>query len=93
MNTEKVTVLNLENGQVGVVRKSLFEHPSFNVGQLVQVPEGQKPYNRHLWTPRTLEQWEDGHRDLDVDTTSYEEDSKAYDEFIKSPESTEEEAD
>lgn len=63
MDIAKVTVLNLENGQVGVIRRSLFESPVFNVGQLVEVEDGQKPYHPVLWKPRTAEEWEAGHRD------------------------------
>ena len=44
-----VEVLNLKTGQRGKIRRSLFEHPIFNPGILVEVDPAQKPYVEELY--------------------------------------------
>jgi len=49
MSNEKVSVLNLETGEHGWIRRKWFDNPAINKGVLVEVSEGQKSYVPELW--------------------------------------------
>lgn len=51
MNT--VRVFNVETGQLGSISRTLFEHPVFNPGILIEAEPGQKPYVPELYRPKT----------------------------------------
>lgn len=57
MSADKITVLNTLTGQVGVIRRALFDNPAINRGQLVEVPPGKKSYRRNTWKPRSAEKY------------------------------------
>ena len=56
MKHELVHVLNTQTGQVGDIRRRLFESKVFNPnGLLVEVPNTQKPYLPEMYRARPLE--------------------------------------
>ena len=56
MKHELVHVLNTQTGQVGSIRRRLFESRVFNPnGLLVEVPNTQKPYLPEMYRAKPLE--------------------------------------
>jgi len=56
MKHELVHVLNTQTGQVGDIRRRLFESRVFNPnGLLVEVPNTQKPYLPEMYRAKPLE--------------------------------------
>ena len=56
MKHELVHVLNTQTGQVGDIRRRLFESKVFNPnGLLVEVPNTQKPYLPEMYRAKPLE--------------------------------------
>jgi hypothetical protein len=56
MKHELVHVLNTRTGQVGDIRRRLFESRVFNPnGLLVEVPNTQKPYLPEMYRAKPLE--------------------------------------
>ncbi|QDP65432.1 MAG: hypothetical protein Tp182DCM212571_50 [Prokaryotic dsDNA virus sp.] len=56
MKHELVHVLNTRTGQVGDIRRRLFESKVFNPnGLLVEVPNTQKPYLPEMYRAKPLE--------------------------------------
>jgi hypothetical protein len=49
MINEMITVRNLETGEVGRIRRRLFENPKINDGILVEADEDDKPYAPELY--------------------------------------------
>ena len=47
--TTKITVRNLETGEVGLIRRKWYDNPRINGGVLVEVAPGSKPYAPDLW--------------------------------------------
>lgn len=60
MSNEKVSVLNLETGEHGWIRRKWFESSALNKGILVEVDPDQKSYVPELWKSKV---------DEDSDTT------------------------
>lgn len=52
MSIEKITVLNLETGDVGEIRRDWYENPIINNGLLEEVDPGTKPYVADLFKSR-----------------------------------------
>lgn len=56
MRSETVHVLNTQTGQVGDIRRKLFESPVFNYkGMLVEADGDQKPYVPALFKAKPLD--------------------------------------
>lgn len=50
--TDIVHVRNIHTGQVGTIRRRLFEHPYFNRGILIEVDADAKPYVPALYSSK-----------------------------------------
>jgi hypothetical protein len=53
--TEKIAVRNIETGEVGLIRRKLFDNPRINNGILVEVERDAKPYVSELWKSKIVE--------------------------------------
>lgn len=47
--SDKITVRNIETGEVGLIRRKWFDNPRINNGILVEVDPHSKPYVLELW--------------------------------------------
>lgn len=71
-----VTVLNTLTGKTAETPRWIFESPLYNVGQLVEVKKGTKPYVG-AYKPKTAEQFEEIHPDKVVAADSGDDEDKA----------------
>lgn len=76
--SETITVQSVVDGQVFKLRKSLFDNEYFNAGNLVEVPEGTKPFIPETYKEKTVEEFEKTHPGR-VKNTSKDDESEGKD--------------